>query len=97
MISSNLFRTVLWGVNCIAFKNQTYVVPIPMSMGAQTVKDFRPISVCNGLYKILAKILSSRFKESLKKIISPEQSAFLRGRQIMDNVALVMDSIRTIM
>lgn len=57
-------------------------------VGAVELKDFRPISLVGGVYKILAKVLANRMKLVLHKIISPSQNVFLRGRQIMDSVLI---------
>lgn len=47
--------------------------------------DFRPISLCNILYKIIAKVITNRLKVILLRIIFKSQSAFLFIRQITDN------------
>ena len=50
--------------------NATFLTLIPKKMGAVEVKDFCPISLVSGLYKILAKILANRLRLVLPKIIS---------------------------
>jgi hypothetical protein len=56
---------------------------------------YRPISLTNFNYKIISKILSSRLKLVLHKIISPTQSAFLKGRSIHDNTILAHEVFHT--
>jgi hypothetical protein len=51
--------------------NATFVALLPKKVGAITVKDFRPISLVGGVYKILAKLLANRLKHVLPQIISP--------------------------
>jgi len=57
--------------------NQTVMSLIPKVKTPESVSELRPISLCNVLYKIVAKILTNRLKEILPNIISPTQSAFV--------------------
>lgn len=52
------------------------------------VANYRPIQLLNTDYRVLAKVLAGRFGEALKESIGPEQTAFLPGRQIGDNIRL---------
>ncbi|RVW18300.1 Transposon TX1 uncharacterized 149 kDa protein [Vitis vinifera] len=47
-------------------------------------EDKSPISLLGGVYKLLAKVLSNRIKGVLDKVVSPDQNAFVKGRQILD-------------
>lgn len=51
--------------------------------------QFRPISLCSNIYKIIAKILANRLKIVLGKIIHPLQGAFAPDRLIQDNILIV--------
>jgi hypothetical protein len=66
--------------------NASFISLIPKVPGAVELKDFRPISLVGGIYKIIAKVLANRLKIVLDKIISKSQSAFIKGRQILDPV-----------
>lgn len=50
--------------------NATFIVPIPKKSGVTDIKDFSPISLVNGLYKIIAKVLTNRLNEVLGKVVS---------------------------
>lgn len=71
--------------------NLTQLVLIPKVDNPEDMTYFRPISLCNILYRIIAKILANRLIIILLKIISTTQSAFIPGRLITDNVLVAYD------
>jgi hypothetical protein len=60
--------------------NATFISLIPKKADVVEVKDFRPISLVGGVYKIISKVLTNRLKLVLGKIISSSQNAFIGGR-----------------
>jgi hypothetical protein len=70
-------------------QNYTFIALIPKKLGASFVHQFRPISLCNIIYKINSKILANKFKGLLHHFISPFQSAFVPSRNIQNNAILI--------
>ncbi|KAK4383264.1 hypothetical protein Sango_2792500 [Sesamum angolense] len=71
--------------------NATLLTLIPKVRTPHSVAEFRPISCCNVIYKVITKILVSRIREILDLLISPSQNAFVPGRLISDNVLLAQE------
>lgn len=73
--------------------NHTNIVLISKVKGPQTPKDYRPISLCNVAYKVIAKVLANRLKYILTKVICPNQGAFVPGRQIFNYSMVVYELV----
>ncbi|KAL0295750.1 UNVERIFIED_CONTAM: hypothetical protein Sangu_3186100 [Sesamum angustifolium] len=71
--------------------NTTLLALIPKIRVPNMVSDFRPISCCNVLYKVITKIIVQRLRLVLDAMISPSQNAFVPGRSIGDNILLAQE------
>ena len=76
------------------FISATKLIVLPKVAHPQTASDFRPISCCNVLYKVISKLLCSRLKKVLPSIINQCQGAFVQGREILFNVLICQDLAR---
>lgn len=64
--------------------NTTFISLIPKEQGIIAAKDFRPIALLSGLYKLVAKVLANRLQVHLPSLVSDCQGVALEGRQIQD-------------
>jgi hypothetical protein len=71
--------------------NETSIALIPKKLHCSTPQDFRPISLCNVIYKIIAKSLANRMKPHLPNRIIDAQQAFIEGRRISNNVIVAQE------
>jgi len=76
--------------------NSTFIALIPKSDTPSSFNDYRPISLCNCLYKIISKIIANHVPPILSRHISPQQFSFLDNRQIHEAISSAQESIHTI-
>ncbi|XP_052886915.1 uncharacterized protein LOC128295389 [Gossypium arboreum] len=89
----NLCLDILRGVKDVDCLNDTIIVLIPKVKDPVDMTNFRPISLCRVIYKIIAKVLANRLKETLPLCISQNQSAFVPGRMIHDNILIAHELV----
>lgn len=73
--------------------NKTFLCLIPKIPNANNIKKFRPIGLCNTIYKVITKILANRIKPFLEKIISPFQTSFMQNRRASDNALTIQELV----
>ena len=74
--------------------NTTILALIPKKDIATEMKDYRPISCCNILYKVISKIIANRLKGTLPSCIFSTQSAFVKDRLLVENLLLATEVVK---
>jgi len=72
------------------------IVLIPKESNPQRLKNFRPISLCNVIFKVITKVLVIRLRPFLADLISLLQSSFIPGRGTIDNAILAQEVVHFI-
>ncbi|KAF3788302.1 hypothetical protein EJ110_NYTH21190 [Nymphaea thermarum] len=73
--------------------NKTYLMLIPKKRGARRIEDFRPIALCNSLYKVIVEVMVQRMKNILPRLIGITQGAFVKSRVIHDQIAMANELV----
>ncbi|XP_028071512.1 uncharacterized protein LOC114273895 [Camellia sinensis] len=75
--------------------NKTLICLIPKVLNPEVITQFRPIGLCNTIYKLITKILVARLRPLLEDLISPLQASFILGRRGVDNVVIVQEVVHS--
>nr|XP_016512294.1 PREDICTED: uncharacterized protein LOC107829334 [Nicotiana tabacum] len=81
--------TLYKAINC------TTLTLVPKVPNPDTVKDYGPIASCTVLYKITAKVITSRLQKVMAYIILEARAGFIPGRKIADNIILAHELIKS--
>lgn len=76
--------------------NSTFISLIPKKPNADSVKNFRPISLYNMIYKLVSKVITNRLKPLMTDIISSNHNAFIPSRLITDNIMVTYELLHTL-
>ncbi|XP_074305999.1 uncharacterized protein LOC141641227 [Silene latifolia] len=74
--------------------NHTIITLIPKVGMPKLVTQFRPIACCNEVYKCITKLLCNRLSSVLPELVSDSQSAFVKGRDIVENILVCQDLVK---
>lgn len=98
LVSKNVYTLVLdvlEGRGIPENLNDTHITLIPKVEHPEAASQFRPIGLCNVIYKIITKVIVNRLKPVLPFLISNTQSSFVPGRQITDNIVIMQEVLHT--
>ena len=73
--------------------NATFLTLIPKEDKSTTPQAFRPIALCNVIFKLITKVIANRIKPLLPNLISKEKIGYVEARQILDNIILTQELI----
>lgn len=73
--------------------NSSFITLIPKLDSPIIVTDYRPISLIGMQYKIIAKVLANRLAKVVDSVVNSEQSAFIKGHQILDGLIMLNEII----
>ena len=73
--------------------NASFITLVPKIRDPSKLDQFRPISLVGTLYKIIAKVLSSRIKDVLPLVTDENQSTFLKNKRMLDSVLVAKEVV----
>lgn len=72
--------------------NEIVVALTSKATNPEYISNLRPISCCNFIYKVISRVIVIRLKPIMEGLISPQQSAFVGGRIIQDNIVVAHEN-----
>ena len=88
-----LYREVITSGELNSSARKGVITLIPKKKDLTQLKNWRPITLLNMDYKILGKVIARRLKQVLPDIIGPQQTGFMEGRNITENIRGTIDLI----
>ncbi|XP_026416712.1 uncharacterized protein LOC113312175 [Papaver somniferum] len=73
--------------------NANFLLLLPKVKNVKRANQFRPIGLMNFSFKVITKIITKRLTEIIKKVVSPQQGAFIKGRNIQEKIALASELV----
>ena len=96
MVDHDITQSILTWLNTGTLPhsvNHTFVTLIPKTKNLELVSEYRPISLCNILCKILSYVLANRLKKFLPHLITEHQLAFAKNRLITANILVAFETL----
>ncbi len=87
------YKTMLNARETSAYINKGLITLIPKSGDQAKLSNWRPITLLGSIYKILAKTFAGRIQAALPNIVRPNQTGFVEGKSIMDNVFMAQEAL----
>lgn len=75
--------------------NVAYIALIAKIENPNGLQDYRPISMLGCIYKMIAKVITSRLQPVMDSLVGPSQSSFIKGRQILDGALIAGELIES--
>lgn len=75
--------------------NDVLIVLLPKIGKPEHITQFRPVSLCNVLFKIIMKMMVIRLKSVISKLIGPAQASLIPGRLSIDNIVVVQEAVHS--
>lgn len=91
----DFMRQVVMFPEHIGQVNDILLTLIPKCDDSSYITHFRPIALCNIIYKVVTKIIAQRLKVILPKVVSHSQSSFVPGRHITDNIIILQEMVHS--
>ncbi|XP_026416834.1 uncharacterized protein LOC113312287 [Papaver somniferum] len=73
--------------------NSNFLFLLPKVQGAKKAEQFRPIGLANFSFKIIRRIITSRLRSLIEKIVSCQQQAFIKGKDIHEKIVLASEMV----
>lgn len=97
-VGHGVINVVLGVQNCgasLVSLNHTFIALIPKVRKSKCPAEFRPIRLCNVVFKVITKVIANKLKVFLLSVVDLAQSAFVLGRLITDNALLAYEIVHS--
>ncbi|KAF7839819.1 DNA polymerase alpha subunit B [Senna tora] len=98
IVSSSVYdmvRSIYQNPVLIEHINHTLIVLVPKTARPECLKDLRPISLCNVIYKAITKVLANRIKGIMPLLVATNQCSFVPERHSTDNVVVIQEVVHS--